>query len=594
MLVGEHLMRAVSVPRAVALLQGKAPPPPLIKICGICSASDAREAAEAGADILGLIFAPRSKRCLTLEQAKEILSGLAERQPLTGTLEQRAGARRPLVCGVFAGQSAAEVAAIHAALRLDMLQFSGEEGVVFRPSDDGALVLRAVSVAPGTEPITLPSLETDDLLVFDSGGGGTGQVFDWSRVPAAAMRRAVLAGGLSPDNVAAAVARARPLVLDVCSGVEAAARVKDPLLVRRFVRRAYQAALRNRGPKAVIHALVSRCAEPPSPAEVAQCLEGALRETCSPAQLGALLAALALRPDVEQDAAVLLQCRAVMMSYALPFPVGDGAVIDIVGTGGDGLDTFNASTAASLVVACLAQESGQAVAVAKHGNRSASGKCGAADFFEALGGKLTVEAARAGGGSNGFSFLFAPAFHPALAAVRQIRREIGIRTVFNLLGPLMSPALPTHLVLGVSSAELGRLFAALLPLVPRVQRVLVVHGPRGLDEVSPEGQTEFWRVEGGRVTAHGLLSPADFGLAQPRALAAVTSGPTAAANARTWREAVGGEADRHAAIVDFVSINAAAALWIAGLAPSLAEGTRVAQEAIRSGRVQEWMKKAGL
>jgi anthranilate phosphoribosyltransferase len=307
------------------------------------------------------------------------------------------------------------------------------------------------------------------------------------------------------------------------------------------------------------------------------------------AQIGAFLAALALRRDVGEDATVLLQCRALMMSHALPFAsrAADSIVIDIVGTGGDGLDTFNASTAASLVVASLVGE-GQKILIAKHGNRSASGKCGAADFFEALGGSLTAESARASAASN-FSFLFAPAFHPALAAVRALRREIGVRTVFNLLGPLMSPAAPSHLVLGVASTSLGAVYASLLASTPGVLSALVVCGAGGLDEVSPEGATEYWRVDGGRVSHHGTFSLADFGLSHPHSLASVASGPTAAANAAIWREMIAGKSEAHSARVDFVSVNAAAALWVAGMAPSLAAGTKMAQDAIRSGRVQQWM-----
>ncbi len=321
----------------------------------------------------------------------------------------------------------------------------------------------------------------------------------------------------------------------------------------------------------------------PTASEVALCLEAALADPSNAAQIGALLTALAMRVDISHSPHVLLQCRSLMMSHAVPFSRGDKTmVLDIVGTGGDGMDTFNASTAAAMVVASVARDKN--VLVAKHGNRSSSGKCGSADFFEAIGGELSVAAAEAKRG--GFSFLFAPAFHPAMAAVRQIRRDVGVRTIFNLLGPLMNPALPSHIVLGVSSFELGDDFAS-------VQAALIVHAKNGLDEVSPVGETDFWRIEGGRITSRGVLSVADFGVNNHHRMEAVVGG-SAATNASLWRQLIGGASDKHGALLDFVCMNAATALWITGLAPSLKEGTKMAKYEVASGRVKQWAISAGL
>ncbi len=587
-LVGEHLMLAVSVPRAVAQLQGKAAPP-LLKICGICSAEDALQAVEAGADLIGLIFAPRSKRCLTIEQAREIIAAVrTEKAAKRGSLAGMASTRRPLICGVFAGQTEQEVASIHAALHLDVVQFSGEEGVVFRPAD-GTPIVCAVSVSADKE-VCIPT--TTDVLLFDTDGGGSGKTFDWIRVRASDLRRSILAGGLTVDNVAVAVSSFGPLCVDVCSGVEEIARVKDHAKVRRFIRLAHSASSQNRGTKTVVQALVQPKGTllQPTASEVALCLEAALADSSNAAQIGALLTALAIRTDISHSSHVLLQCRSLMMSYAVPFKGGsEKIVLDIVGTGGDGMDTFNASTAAALVVASIAQDKN--VLVAKHGNRSSSGKCGSADFYEAVGGELSVAAAETRRG--GFSFLFAPAFHPAMAAARQIRRDVGVRTIFNLLGPLMNPALPSHIVLGVSSLELGDDFAAVLCELPHIEAALIVHAKNGLDEISPVGETEFWRIEKGRITNRGVLNVSDFGIVNEHRMDAVVGG-SAAVNASLWRQLIGGGSDKHTALVDFVCMNAAAALWITGLAPSLKEGTKMAKEALASGRVKNWASNAGL
>ena len=173
-------------------------------------------------------------------------------------------------------------------------------------------------------------------------------------------------------------------------------------------------------------------------------------------------------------------------------------VVDIVGTGGDGHDTFNVSTASALVVAAVVKDN-KNIYIAKHGNRSSSGKCGSADFIEALGASLESERAISSYEKHKFSFLFAPNFHPKFAAVKHVRKEVGFRTIFNLLGPLISPAAPTHMVLGVGKEELGPLFADILAANPSIQKAFVVHSFEGMDELSPSGGSYVWVVDGQQV-----------------------------------------------------------------------------------------------
>ncbi len=587
-------MRAVSIPRAVASLLGK-PAPPLVKVCGITSIEDALLAVDAGADVLGLIFAPASKRCLTLEAARAIVAavrGGRGRVRVRGAMLAAACAQqRPLLCGVFAGQSHADVASLQGALDLDILQFSGKEGVIFMP-DDGTLLLQAVHVEAGRRP-SMAGVAAGATVLFDTAsavGGGTGASFDWSSVGQEVWPMAVLAGGLTPATVGGAVIGLCPLAVDVCSGVEAAPRVKDAEKVRRFVRGAHAAALTVRSVKDLLQSLVVRRGAPPSPEEVACVLKGALSGAVTPLQTCSFLTALSMRPDVLHDVAVLLQARAAMLSFArgLDTAIDPAAlVLDIVGTGGDGVDTFNVSTAAAMVVAAVfaTQPKGSHV-VAKHGNRSSSGKCGSADFMEALGGHLDAPSASTSIAATGFGFLFAPSFHPAMAVVRPVRKDIGIRTIFNLLGPLLNPAQPTHLLLGVSSHEIGRLFAAALISMPRTRGALIVHSSNGLDEIAPCGVTHCWRVEGTAVSEFDITA-ADFGV--PEHPLEAVAGRSPAENAAAWRALVGGEATNEA-LLDFTASNAAAGLWVCGLAPSLAAGTAIAKGAIASGAVAALMR----
>lgn len=289
----------------------------------------------------------------------------------------------------------------------------------------------------------------------------------------------------------------------------------------------------------------------------------------TPAQLGAFLTALRLKGETDTEIAAL---AAVMRDKALPVSVPGQPLLDVVGTGGDGKNTFNLSTAAALMAAAAG------VKVAKHGNRAASGSCGAADVLEALGVQLELspEGVAACIARAGMGFMFAPAFHPAMRHAGPVRREIGIRTVFNLLGPLTNPARAQCMLLGVADPNLGeRMAAALIRL--QIRRALVVHGADGMDELTLSGPTTIWEVQDD-TQRQWTLHPADYGL--PPAAVADLQGGTAAENAATMRRLLAGETGplRNAAL-----LNAAAALYAAGHAATIQQGLEQAAQSIDSG-----------
>jgi anthranilate phosphoribosyltransferase len=248
-------------------------------------------------------------------------------------------------------------------------------------------------------------------------------------------------------------------------------------------------------------------------------------------------------------------------------------VIDIVGTGGDGAGTFNISTVAALVLA------GAGAHVAKHGNRAISGRVGSADVLEALGVRIAMtpeEAARAVS-EIGLGFLFAPNLHPAMKHVQPVRRELKMRTVFNLLGPLANPARAQVQVIGAPSPEYARIMAEALSELG-TGHSLVVHGQDGLDEISTSSPTDVYEVWAGRVEKHEW-TPEDFGV--PSASLSDLAGGDAGDNAKITLDILHGE---KGAKRDIVLVNAAAALLAAGMAGDLREGVNKAAESIDSGR----------
>lgn len=314
---------------------------------------------------------------------------------------------------------------------------------------------------------------------------------------------------------------------------------------------------------------------PPSPSDVRAAFDAILAGDWTPVQVGAFAVALRLRgesPEIIAAAAEALRANMTVVSHGLP------QVLDTCGTGGDGAQTLNLSTAAALVVAACG------VPVAKHGNRSVSSRCGSADVTEALGVPLDVppEAQAAVLREVGLVFLFAPAHHPALRHASQARRELGVRTIFNALGPLANPARATHQLMGVYEDRLRPVAARALAGLGVT--AWVVRGDDGLDEVSPGATTRVSAVKAG-VVQELAVAPEDFGV--PRVAREALAGGTAEENARAIAAILAGEP--HPAR-DAVVLNAAACLVVAReLAPRAAADE--AREALEGGRAADVLER---
>jgi anthranilate phosphoribosyltransferase len=292
----------------------------------------------------------------------------------------------------------------------------------------------------------------------------------------------------------------------------------------------------------------------------------------TPAQLGAFLTALRLRGETADEVTGLAR---VMREHAVHVSLRhDLRAVDTCGTGGDASGTFNVSTAAGLVVAALGQP------VAKHGNRAATSQCGSADVLEALGVKLDLgpeQVARCVE-TVGFGFMFAPVYHPAMRYVGPTRREIGVRTVFNILGPLTNPAGARYQTLGVADAKLLPLMGAALNRLG-CARALVVYGEDGVDEVSLSAPTRVCEVAEGQLREY-TITPESLGL--PERSRDEVRGGDPQQNAALLRAVLGGEQD--GAPADMVAANAGAALYITGHAGTLKDGAQMARETLRSGK----------
>ncbi len=296
----------------------------------------------------------------------------------------------------------------------------------------------------------------------------------------------------------------------------------------------------------------------------------------TPAQIGALLLGLAVRGETEDEVvgfARTMRAKAVQLR-------SQGAV-DTCGTGGDGSGTFNISTLASLVVAACG------VPVAKHGNRAASSQCGSADVLEALGVKVDAPLATVQRllDEAGWTFLFAPAFHAATKHAVGPRKELGVRTAFNLLGPLTNPAHPEAQIVGVPRPELAPFMARCLMRLG-IKRAWVVHGS-GLDEISLAGPTTVASFENGEIKSF-TIEPREWGLSccDPAEL----RGGDVSVNAKISRDILGGAGG---AKRDAVVLNAAAALVVAGRAGDLKEGMAQAAAAIDDGRTGRLLDRIG-
>jgi anthranilate phosphoribosyltransferase len=287
-----------------------------------------------------------------------------------------------------------------------------------------------------------------------------------------------------------------------------------------------------------------------------------------PVQTGAFLIALRAKGETVPE---LVGLARTMRGLATPVASERDDLVDTCGTGG-GPSTFNISTTAALVAA------GAGAAIAKHGNRSNTSKCGSADLLEALGVQVEIDPEQVGRCIDevGFGFMFAPKHHAAMAHVIPARKALGVRTIFNFLGPLTNPAGANRQLLGVADRRYQETIAeALIGLGS--ERALVVSAEDGLDELSLSSRTRVIEVADGR-TSEWFVEPGQFGLA-PAELKSVAGG-TPEANAEITRRVLAGEPGPHR---DLVLLNAAAALYVGGLAPDLEQGVSKAAEAIDSG-----------
>ena len=304
-------------------------------------------------------------------------------------------------------------------------------------------------------------------------------------------------------------------------------------------------------------------------AEATQLFEGLLNPEATDAQIAAVLTALAAKGETVDELAGMasaLRARAVRINPC------HTCFIDTAGTGSSPAKTFNVSTAAAFVIA------GAGLPVAKHGNRAASSRSGSADVLTSLGVNVSAapEVSERCLSELGICFMFAPLFHGASARVASVRRELGIHTTFNLLGPLSNPAGAPRQIIGVWRADLVELMANALTMLG-TERAWVVHGADGLDEITLAGKTTVAEAHNGTVRTFEI-EPGDFGL--QRGLLDRLRGGDANANAQLIRAVLSGE--RHDEARALVVANAAAALFVGGVAASLGEATRQAEQSIDS------------
>ncbi|HYO13283.1 MAG TPA: anthranilate phosphoribosyltransferase [Thermoanaerobaculia bacterium] len=283
----------------------------------------------------------------------------------------------------------------------------------------------------------------------------------------------------------------------------------------------------------------------------------------------ALLVALRMKGEAVAE---ISGAASAMRRRAIPIPHHQEHVVDTCGTGGDGRGTFNISTAAALVTAAAG------AAVAKHGNRSVSSRSGSADVLAALGVKIDIPPEVAGRTLDavGIAFLFAPLLHPAMREVMPVRRELGMRTIFNVLGPLTNPAGARRQLMGVYSESLVEPIGHVLRDLG-AEHALVVHGDDGLDEITTTGVTRVAEVRGGEVVCY-TLEPERFGLRRASLSELAGGGPEE--NAAAMHRVLAGE---EGPLADVTVLNAGAALYVSGIAPGIAEGIEKAREVLASG-----------
>lgn len=301
--------------------------------------------------------------------------------------------------------------------------------------------------------------------------------------------------------------------------------------------------------------------------EAREAMDKMMEGTVSPEEVAGFLGAIAARGESAQE---LVGCVEAMREKALPFVTSRTDLIDVCGTGGDDLHTFNISTTNALLLASLG------LGVVKHGNRAVSSQSGSADVLEKLGVPIGGMDREKQLDERGFVFLFAPDFHPAMKHVAPVRRALGVRTLFNMLGPLANPAPVKRQVIGVFEPRLVALMGEALRELG-AEDALVVCGEDGLDEISLSERTLAARVRSGKVELL-TLTPEDFGV--KRAPVEALRGGLSEENAQITLRVLEGEKGPRR---DVVLINAAAALVVSGLARDWMDGMRIASEAIDSG-----------
>lgn len=316
--------------------------------------------------------------------------------------------------------------------------------------------------------------------------------------------------------------------------------------------------------------------------EMASVMRDIMTGQCTDAQIGAFLVALRMKSETLDE---IEGAARVMRDLVTPVDVsGLDNVVDIVGTGGDGANLFNVSSASSFVAAAAGAH------VAKHGNRSVSSKSGSADLLEAAGIKLDLDAVQVARCIRevGLGFMFAVNHHSAMKHAIGPRREIGQRTIFNILGPLTNPAGVTRLLLGVFNAELCRPLAEVLKRLG-AEHVMVVHAADGLDEISLAAPTVVAELKGGEIREY-RITPEELGVAS-RSLVGLEVADSAESLALI-REAFSGRAGEAAdKAADMVALNAGAALYVAGVSANLKQGVALAQDVIASGQALEKLRE---
>ena len=289
------------------------------------------------------------------------------------------------------------------------------------------------------------------------------------------------------------------------------------------------------------------------------------------AQIGSILTALRMKGETLDE---IVGCATVMQEKAENLHISDEKYIDFVGTGGDGTNTFNISTTSAFVAA------GAGVKIAKHGNRAISSRSGSVDVLEALGLNVMLEAEQVQKcfEQTGIGFMFAQVFHKSMKNVGQARREMGMRSIFNILGPLSNPSGAKYQLIGVFSKDLTKTFAEAMKAMG-VKRALVVNGNDGMDEITTTTETNIAEIKDGEIIEY-TISPEQFGF--KKATAEDIVGGNAEENAKTTIAILKGE--EKGAKRDIVLLNAGAAIYIAGLADSIEAGIKLAQESIDSGK----------